>query len=282
MKEDSIPNEKNNTIFAIDLTKITATVLQYSINAFQERSASNVKSMIESGKLFHTLQNNPSGIASGFTSNLAYYCVSMFPAMKVYDHVSEKKIPQYQAAALAATVETVLGVRLDVMGFEKILKQNMGIDISKNRLGISLRVAPFYAMRNCGFWYAMKVMSSDESLEQKDENLGKKSLTMFGIGALSSIPDTGGNCVMKYDPKISIGECYLKAAKEIFKMPPKTIAAAAAVRGGSIMIGGLIFSKEFFGYVEETINSISPSSKPEAKFADKVVDAKKNEREAGS
>ena len=133
---------------------------------------------------------------------------------------------------------------------------------------------PAYAVRNFGFWYAMNEMSSDESLE-------KKSLKMFGIGALSSAPDTLGNFVMKYDPQISMGECYLKAAKEAYKMSPKTILAASSVRGASVMIGGLIFSKEFFGFLEKTIEStFSQPNSSVTKSSAKVV-AKKDEKEIG-
>ena len=217
-----------------NIATIAAILTQCVANTVQERASINSKSLVESNWPLSNIKNNPKILTSGFVPHLSYHGLAMFPALLIREHI-DKDTSSSVISLATTTVETSIGVPLEVKGLEKVLKNNLGIDISKRRMDVASRVfCPFY-VRNYLAW----MVFNDPS-----ENIAKRGMMGGVAGLASSIPDTIGNFAMKYGPDLSVTESYIRAAKEIAAMPWENLGKSFTLRGASGAASALIFSPQ--------------------------------------
>lgn len=215
-----------------NITEIATIFTQCLANTLQERASINSKSLVESNWPLSGIKNNPRILTNGFVPHLGYHGLAMFPALLIRERI-KKDTPNFLVSLATTTIESTVGIPLEVRGLEKVLKDNLGVDISQRRLEIASRVfCPFY-VRNYLAW----MVFNDPS-----ENMAKRAAMGGVAGLASSIPDTIGNFVMKYGPELSISESYIKAAKETASLSYGNLGKSLALRSASGAVSALIFS----------------------------------------
>jgi hypothetical protein len=257
MKPDNQNGKKNSEISLDDIKPIIpdsdGTLSQMTTAAIQCFVVSVHRHILTVSKMLADLNKNPAQeiakdpaiIIRGFSSTLGMRIMATYPALTSRNMLSEDS-SIYQKAILAATVESVVGVPLEVRAASNTLK-TIGKNVTNfANFSAATKVAfiPFEIRNLIGWW----AISGDE------KDLTKKAFYGGCAGILNSPLDSLGNMAMRFsDPEKNLIEVYSQAIKEIkFSNIVKGMPLRFLGNAGS----AVILSQEATKIISEVINPL--------------------------
>ncbi len=244
-----------------------ANVMQVVANAVQRQVATNLGIM-----LLHKHKRpeiNISSLADGFSSRLIYSGVVTYPCLWVRKTLEDKGASQFAINFATASVDTAIGVPLEVNSSIKTLKL-LGVDIAKKDLmAVSARAFFPFFIRNQISWCAIN-SGSQEDLK------GKVFLGALA-GAASASFHNIGTLAMENSLNKTWEETWCAVAREVRSHP--NLFVGAGTRAVSIGASAIFLSPQTTEFLtqkcREIFGEIEPSRSPQNPTSEKILSSEK-------